>query len=189
MRIQSLFRAITAILVAILVGSLPAFANPTIKEDWETYPVDATTAPEILRQMEERGPDGYWAYARWYVRWSEACEVRLRIEYTMPRHVNPALLDEPLRLSWEKMVVALGKHEAQHGAHGVGAANELVDAECHDADAIVARWSEQDRIYDRETDHGRFEGVIFPHPEALAGPKISGGGPGDPVAQGRRPPK
>ncbi|MEQ8897826.1 MAG: DUF922 domain-containing protein [Roseovarius sp.] len=182
---HSLFsrRAAVGAIALVLAASQPALANPVIKENWETYPVDATTAPDILRQMEERGPDGFWAYARWYVRWSERCEVRLRIEYTMPRHVNPALMDEPLRLSWEKMIKALGQHEEQHGAHGVAAARELVEAECRDGNAIIERWSEQDRIYDRETDHGRFEGVIFPHPEAVAGQRVSGGGPGDAARQ------
>ncbi|KZY32925.1 hypothetical protein A3731_21360 [Roseovarius sp. HI0049] len=180
-----LARAALGTFALVLAASPSALANPVIKENWETYPVDATTAPEILRQMGERGPDGFWAYARWYVRWSENCEVRLRIEYTMPRHVNPALMDEPLRLSWEKMIEALGKHEEQHGAHGVGAARELVTAECRDGNAIVDRWAEQDRIYDRETDHGRFEGVVFPHSESVAGPKVSGGGPGDPARQDR----
>ncbi|MEQ8291983.1 MAG: DUF922 domain-containing protein [Roseovarius sp.] len=185
MRNQSLFWAKTAVLAAILAGSLPALANPTIKESWESYPVDGTSAAEILFQMAIRGPEGYWAYAQWYVRWSGTCEVRVRIEYMMPRHVNPALLDEPLRLSWEKMVGALRRHEAQHGAHEVGAAKELVATDCRDGNAIVARWSEKDRIYDRETDHGRFEGVIFPHPGAVAGPKVSGGGPGEPATEGR----
>lgn len=174
------------VLQAALVAGLgagAAFANPTIKETWETYPVDGTTADEILTQMQERGPDGFWAYARWYVRWSGDCEVRLRINYTMPRHVNAALLDEPLRQSWEKMLEALGKHEEQHGAHGVGAANELVEKDCRDGNAIVDRWAEQDKIYDRETDHGRFEGVVFPHPEAVEGAKVSGGGLTDAARQ------
>ncbi|MEQ9243136.1 DUF922 domain-containing protein [Roseovarius indicus] len=169
-------------LVGVLVA-VPALANPTIKENWETYPVDGTTADDILVQMQQRGPEGYWAYARWYVRWSADCQVRLRINYTMPRHVNPALLDEKLRLSWEKMLKALGKHEEQHGAHGVNAARELVEKECRDGNAIVDRWAEQDKIYDRETDHGRFEGVVFPHPEAVEGAKVSGGGLTDAARQ------
>lgn len=179
------FPAMAAVAMAALLGSAPALANPTIMESRETYPIDGTSATEILQQMETRGPEGYWAYAEWYVRWNAACEVRLRIEYMMPRHVNPALMDEPLRLSWERMIEALGRHEEQHGAHGVGAAEELVAKDCRDGNAIIARWSEKDRIYDRETDHGRFEGVIFPHPEAVPGPKVSGGGPGEPAPQDR----
>lgn len=157
-------------------AALPALAGPTIEENWETYPVDGTTIEEILAQMAERGPEGYWGHAKWHVRWTGSCEVRLRIDYRMPRHVNPELLDERVRGSWEGMIEALGRHERQHGAHGVGAAEELVGKACRDGKAIVEKWVEQDRAYDRETDHGRFEGVVFPDAAAMEGPLVSGGG-------------
>lgn len=169
----------TACLAASLLLGQQAMAEPIIEENWQTYPVEGTTAGEILRQMQERGPNGFWAYTSWYVRWSADCEVRLQIDYTMPRHTAPHTLDEPLRNDWEAMLKALGQHEEKHGAHGVGAARELFETSCRDGDDIIARWAEQDRILDRETQHGRTEGVVFPaqsEPGTLDEP---GGGPGE----------
>lgn len=168
-----------ACLAASLLVVQQAIAEPIIEENWQTYPVEATTAEEILQQMQARGPNGFWAYTSWYVRWSADCDVRLQIDYTMPRHTAPHKLDELLRNDWEAMLMALGQHEEKHGAHGVGAARELVEASCRDGDAIVARWAEKDRILDLETDHGRSEGVLFPSRSEPGTLDAAGGGEGD----------
>ncbi len=80
----------------------------------------------------------------------------------MPKHTRRGAMPAKIRVEWDSMIAALKAHEQQHGAHGINAARELVQKGCRNGDAIVAKWAEQDRIYDRNTGHGRTEGVIFP---------------------------
>lgn len=152
------------VIVALIVAAttLASFANPTIKTNWTTYRVNATSVDGILREMQQNGPNGYWAYTRWYVRWSGSCQVSLEIRYTMPKHTQRAAMATSTRAAWDQMIAALKSHEEQHGAHGINAARELVRNGCRNGNRIVAKWAEQDRIYDRQTGHGRSEGVIFP---------------------------
>jgi hypothetical protein len=35
------------------------------EETWNTYEVDETTREGILQQMQDDGPNGYWAYTEW----------------------------------------------------------------------------------------------------------------------------
>lgn len=155
-------RFVIVALIILGVSTLASFANPTIKTNWITYPVTATSADQILRQLQENGPNGFWGFTRWYVRWTGACEVTLEIDYIMPLHMNRNEMHPTTRDAWDKMVVALTNHEQQHGAHGTNAAWELVQSGCQNGDAIVTKWSEQDGVYDRRTGHGRTEGVVFP---------------------------
>lgn len=139
-----------------------ARANPTMNEYWSTYPVDGVTARQILNQMGQRGPNGFWAYTSWYVRWTGDCKVSLEISYTMPKHINEAALPADLRARWTAMVAALAAHERKHGQHGVNAANEVFANGCRNGVAITNKWAEQDRALDRRTNHGASEGVVFP---------------------------
>jgi len=164
---------------ACLCAAAMAQANPTIEENWNTYPVDGATASEIHGQMHGRGPDGYWAYADWNVEWSDACDVHVTINYQMPRHENPEVMDEKLRLSWERMIKVLGGHEEQHGKHGIAAAEEIAEADCEGANAIISKWAEADRQYDEDTDHGLTEGVFFPDEADPNARKVSAGGQGE----------
>lgn len=153
------------LIVALLVlaaSTISAFANPSVKTNWGTYSVTGTTVDTILRQMKQKGPNGFWAYTQWRVRWSSTCQVSLEIQYTMPRHTRRGAMPVNIRTEWDQMIAALKSHEEQHGAHGVSAAKELVRQGCRNGNAIVQKWAEQDRIYDRRTGHGRTEGVTFP---------------------------
>lgn len=155
-------RFVVVVLLLLGASTLAALANPTIKTNWNTYAVTATGVDQILRQMKQKGPNGFWAYTRWYVRWTGSCKVSLEISYTMPQHTNRNAMPANIRAEWDNMIAALKAHEEQHGAHGINAARELVQKGCRNGDAIVAKWSEQDRLYDRRTGHGRTEGVVFP---------------------------
>ena len=126
------------------------------------YPVDGRSAQAVLQQLADRGPNGFWAYTSWYVRWSGNCVVTLQIDYTMPRHTRPESLHPSLRQRWVQMVKALHLHERKHGAHGIAAARELVQKNCRNGNAIVQKWADQDRILDKRTDHGASDGVVFP---------------------------
>lgn len=153
------------VVVALLIlacSTISAFANPTVQTRWITYAVTGTTVDTILRQMQENGPNGFWAYTSWYVRWTASCQVTVEINYTMPKHARREAMPAHIRVEWDQMVAALKSHEKQHGVHGVNAANELVQKRCRNGNAIVQKWAEQDRVYDRMTGHGRTEGVTFP---------------------------
>ena len=169
----------TFLIFASLAFAAPAFANPTIEENWNTYPIDGATAVEIHGQLYDRGPNGFWAYADWRVNWSSSCDVHVRINYLMPSHEQPHVMDEPTRQSWERMIKVLGQHEANHGHHGISAAKEIVTANCEGADAIIEKWVAIDRKYDEDTNHGLTEGVFFPDEADPNIAKTSTGGPGD----------
>ncbi|MEO1139867.1 MAG: DUF922 domain-containing protein [Pseudomonadota bacterium] len=136
-------------------------AKPRVKVSEKQYSIDATTLEGIRKQMKQRGPKGHWAYTDWYVRWTGSCELSVEITYTMPRHKNESRLDPALRKKWKSMVAALKAHEKNHGKHGINAAREIEKNGCADGDAIIRKWANQDKVYDKKTRHGATEGVVF----------------------------
>lgn len=162
LRARKRSRFVIVTLLILAVSTISAFANPTVQTNWSTYSVSGTSVDTILSQMRQKGPNGFWAYTRWYVRWSGSCQVSLEINYTIPKHTRLEALPPNIRSAWTQMFSALKTHEEQHGAHGLNAARELVQKRCRNGNAIVEKWAEQDRVYDRRTGHGRSEGVVFP---------------------------
>lgn len=161
-RTRKRLRFVIVALLILVISTVASFANPTINTQWQTYSVTSATPDQILRELNQKGPNGYWGYTRWYVRWTNDCQVSLEILYTMPKHERPNAMSAHTRARWDKMIVALAAHEQRHGAHGISAARELVQVNCRNGDAIIAKWSEQDRLYDQRTGHGRTEGAVFP---------------------------
>ncbi|MEQ9260200.1 MAG: DUF922 domain-containing protein [Roseovarius sp.] len=137
-------------------------ANPSVKEKWASYNVNGRTSAELLSQMKQRGPNGFWAYTNWYVRWSANCKVDVEISYTMPKHTNPGSMPADVKARWDRMNAALAAHERKHGQHGINAARELVATSCKNGNAVIAKWAEQDKVLDKRTRHGETEGVVFP---------------------------
>jgi predicted secreted Zn-dependent protease len=130
------FVTVASLLLGYLLSG-PVLANPTVKTNWGSYTVNGTTAEALLSQMRRKGPNGFWAYTRWYVRWTGSCRVSLEINYTMPRHTNRGGMPANLRQQWDRMIAALKAHEEQHGAHGINAARELVQKRCKNGDAVL----------------------------------------------------
>jgi predicted secreted Zn-dependent protease len=149
-------------LCAALFCGAQAMANPSVRENWTNYAVDGRDAGTILNQMAQRGPNGFWAYTTWYVRWTANCRVSLEIDYILPRHSRPNALPEHLRVRWAWMHANLVRHERKHGQHGINAANELIAKRCRNGDSIIQKWANADRRLDARTGHGRTEGVVFP---------------------------
>lgn len=150
------------VLTFVVLGPTAVLSNPNIDTKWTTYAVNGSSAEALLNQMQRKGPNGYWAYTRWFVRWTANCKVSLEINYTMPRHMNREAMPSNLRAKWDRMVAALKAHEQKHGAHGISAARELVQKRCWNGNAIVQKWANQDVILDQRTNHGMTEGVVFP---------------------------
>lgn len=155
--------AVLFVLVACAVG---AETNRTpkikVKETITYYSVSSLNANKLHRQMERKGPNGYWGYATWDVLRSHNCDLLVVGEIELPRHTRPDRMSRQLRQDWDKMIEALLAHERQHLAHGLAAAKEIAEATCENAIPILEKWAEQDRVLDLETDHGSLTGVNLP---------------------------
>lgn len=157
-------RLLTMLCVAGLglsAGTTMAEAKPKVTVVNKTYTVNATSAQDLIREMDARGPNGFWAYTDWYVKWTGSCDLSVSITYTMPKHKNEAKLDPELRKNWQSFVTALRKHEELHGAHGVQAAQEIEKTKCANGDAVIKKWAKQDKVLDKRTDHGKKDGVVL----------------------------
>lgn len=155
-------RFVIVVLILLAVSTLSAFANPTVNTTWGRYSVSSTTAPGLLAELKQKGPNGYWGFTTWHVYWTDRCEVTVNIDYVVPSHTNRTALTPSLRRRWDQMMGALVAHERKHGAHALNAARELVEKSCANGDAIVQKWSDQDALLDQRTGHGQTEGVTFP---------------------------
>lgn len=155
-------RSIIATSVALLaLGIGSALADPDVTEKTKTYSVSATTVDGLKREMKRRGPKGFWAYTTWRVNWTGSCAVRLKINYTMPKHSNPDAMSPELRRQWDAMVAALISHEREHGAHGLAAAREVEAAGCRNTKPIFRKYKKADRALDKRTLHGYKTGVVL----------------------------
>ena len=147
----------------LLLGlAAPAVAEPALSESIRFYRVSALTADGLRKEMAQNGPEGYWGYGRWTLRWSANCKVRLKTTIDLPRHSRPTALPPDLRRAWDAMVTALLAHERQHTTHGLQAALEIERSKCRNPHDIVDRWSAEDKRLDRRTDHGLKDGVQLP---------------------------
>ena len=148
-------------LLILLAFGTPAHAEPNIIIVEQTYPVDATTARGLVRQMSTRGRIGFWAFTRGWVSWKGQCEVTVKIRYTLPEHTNPNAMSPALRTKWNRMKTAMRAHEERHGQHSINAGREIEQAGCRGGNAILRKWRQQDKAYDARTRHGKTEGVVM----------------------------
>ncbi|MEO0774651.1 MAG: DUF922 domain-containing protein [Pseudomonadota bacterium] len=161
-RTRKRLRFVVVTLLILAAGTLSAFANPAIQTNHTTYPVTGIRVDHIMNEFRYNGLNNHWAYTRWHVSWTGHCLVSLEITYIMPEHTRKRDMPANLRASWDRMMGALWAHELQHGTHAMNAAQELVNNGCQNGNAIIAKWQEQDRLFDEATHHGRTQGVIFP---------------------------
>jgi len=139
------------------------------------YDISGNTAGEIRDALAQEGPHGYWGYTNWYVHWSAACEISVKIDYTIPRWLNRDTAPAPLRDEWDRMLKNLWRHERGHAEHGLKAAAEIEASHCAgDPHDITDRWAREDKVYDEETDHGARQGVRLPELAGEAAPSTGG---------------
>ncbi|NOX74616.1 MAG: DUF922 domain-containing Zn-dependent protease [Alphaproteobacteria bacterium] len=147
-------------MLALFIGNVPPTAtvsNITINRNY--YEITGTSAASLRNQMKSLGPNGYWAYTRWRVKWSSGCNLRLTVNYTFPKLKTPDNVPLPLRKRFQAMLVKLVAHEEGHGQNGRDAAAEIQAANCKGAREIIKKYAAQDKIYDKETRHGYLQGV------------------------------
>ncbi len=155
------FSTLCFLLVAMLYA-MPAKANePKLDVKWKFYNVKALTAKELKKQMFKKGPNGFWAYAKWTVYWTVTCKVRVEIRYTFPKWVNKNEGSDALQSEWRAMTRALKAHEEVHGSHGINAAKEILASGCKKPRKIIRKWAKQDKVFDKKTRHGARQGVIL----------------------------
>ncbi len=138
-------------------------AKPSIKTQTKYYSVQGTNFQELKQQMNRKGPSGYWAYARWDVRWTGKCKLSVTLKYTYPKWTNISAAPKSTQKAWKRMMTALKKHEQGHGQHGINAAREIEKHGCgKNSNAIISKWGRQDKKYDAQTRHGITQGVKLP---------------------------
>ena len=153
-----------ATFLALLSTAAPAAAkdpyvsNKIIKE---TYTVTSSTLTGLIDEMRQKGPNGYWGYAKTNWRWSSSCQMRFWATITMPKHKNLNRLSAQDRKIWQDMLDALWEHEMGHVEIGRAWAAEIKRANCKNVDAINAKHRGNDAAFDRRTKHGKLQGVTL----------------------------
>lgn len=162
-KMQKALLSVVALVTAVAATPGNVYAKPKIIAKTKYYSISGTTSRELKNQMKRKGPRGYWAYAGWHVRWSGDCRITVEISYEYPKWKNRNEAPAALRTSWDRMMTALMKHEQQHGQHGINAAREIDKSKCAgDPRKITSKWARQDKTFDRQTNHGRNQGVVLP---------------------------
>lgn len=150
--------------IALLFALLPvaSFAEPIENDETITYEISGDSTDALATQMSELGPQGSWAYTKWVVNWTGDCTVSVDVTYTYPEWVDRDDADQEVIDSWDEMMDSLKTHELGHAENGMNAAQEVEEANCSaDSQDIVAKWANQDKIYDDETNHGYTQGAHF----------------------------
>ena len=150
---------------------------------------DAAALAREMAELGPQHPTGRraWAYTAWELRSRYALEldgrncrlldptVVLEVRTTLPRWEPKAVVTSRLRSNWRRMLVKAAEHERMHRRHAMDAADAAAAAiarvpatgECaalegqmrsalRRASAAAAR---RGRLYDRDTDYGRLQGV------------------------------
>jgi predicted secreted Zn-dependent protease len=130
------------------------------------------------------------ASTEWHVQWNysysrltESCaieeaHVEVQVTYTLPRWNPPADAPRSLVERWRTYMAALQLHEDGHRDVGISAGEEVLstitelpaERTCpalgriahRTANQIITRHEDEERHYDRVTDHGATQGATFP---------------------------
>lgn len=131
----------------------------------------------------------YRGYTQWLVRWqyqwwstAQQCQItkvitNLDVTYTLPRIPLDYNADPEARRVFNRYLAALFKHEENHENSGLYGARAIEKAllnlgpfpNCQSlqtkaestAQRIIQRYRQRDLEYDRQTDHGRKEGIMI----------------------------
>jgi predicted secreted Zn-dependent protease len=131
----------------------------------------------------------YRGYTQWLVRWqyqwwstAQQCQItkvttNLDVTYTLPRIPPNHGSDPEARRVFNRYLAALFKHEENHKNSGLYGARAIEKAllnlgpfpNCQSlqskaestAQQIIQRYRQRDLDYDRQTDHGRKEGIMI----------------------------
>lgn len=151
----------------------------------------ASALRQQMNQLGPPGNNGrrFDAYTKWNVAWnyryglvSDRCRitsltVNTDMTYTMPQWQNLKQAPRSLQQQWQGYYQALQLHEEGHANHGRAATQEIWQRLSHlnqptcasmsqianqTVQTIINRYAQKDIDYDRQTDHGRTQGAVFP---------------------------
>ena len=152
-----------AALIAFFMQASISDASISIKSKTYYYQINGSTTGELKAQMRKKGPNGHWAYAVWFIDWdNEGCDVSVKINYIYPNWTNINKAPNSVQLIWRKMIRALKKHEKNHARNGIMAGRAIHKNKCKNPGSTIHKWSAKDQEYDRNTGHGKTEGVVLP---------------------------
>lgn len=160
--------------------------------NYQYYPIYGSSYSQLLSQMNQKGPQGYHAYANWYINWrwhkskrNGLCQltdisVNLSATITFPKWQNPDKGNYALKKEWLRYSKALMEHEMGHIQHGIEAKAEITSAlnqlglnpSCRAlanqanqiAQTIIHNKQLKDKQFDRNTQHGKTTGAAFNPP-------------------------
>lgn len=164
--------------------------QPEIKIEETYYQIYGSTAQELRQQMNQLGPEDYDGYTSWYVRWNyhyqeqnqqcriNSVRVNTDIKIILPAWQKPTNINPQLANQWSNYLHILTLHEYRHKQHGIDASyaifnklnsfpaypscNQLEQEANRASHDLINYYSQQDVIYDQDTNHGATEGAIFP---------------------------
>lgn len=169
----------------LLAGNLVAVAQDELDTDY--YLVYGSSSAELARELTRKSPNGFVAHTQWniksryhYTELAGGCmldysNVDLDIRYTMPKWADKPQAPIALQQEWDNWYARLVAHEANHAEHGRKAYEEIEQGflllsfgeTCRKlrdqldsmTQTILANYTEQDRLYDVRTRHGKTEGL------------------------------
>lgn len=150
------------------------------------YTIYGDTQEKLRAQLDFKAPVGFDGYrgdatTYWYISWNwpgygrsncqlERARVSLDVSVTFPRWKPPPSAPPELIEKWNRYVLALAQHEANHVKNVVTLAPKVNDAiqaaTCQTAEAAAQQVLNEirhgDAQYDARTNHGETEGARFP---------------------------
>ncbi|HRJ70186.1 MAG TPA: DUF922 domain-containing protein [Beijerinckiaceae bacterium] len=175
---------------AVLLVALFAAQATAQAAEIRTYVVRGDSAADLIQQMRQLGPRGFWGWTQadyaWTYRYDQSggrcriasATVTERIQVTLPSWSNRDAGKACLREAWERMLTRLSDHEQGHVSRWRGTRERIhvallaiapqasCDAVAKAADdtakAEIRRTQDLQNAYDRQTNHGMALGVALP---------------------------
>lgn len=169
----------------LLAGNLVALAQDDLDTDY--YLVYGSSSAELALELTRKGPNGFVAHTQWniksryhYTELAGGCmldysNVDLDIRYTMPKWADRSQSPIALQEEWDNWYARLQAHESKHAAYARKAYAEIQQGflllsygeDCRSLQdqldsmtkTILANYTEQGRLYDLRTEHGKTEGL------------------------------
>ena len=148
---------------------------------------DLPSALDRATPINENGRT-FYGYTHWQVHWTfrfwtttdgtctlQQVNTTVNVDYTLPQLAN-TVNDEATLAAFQRYILALKEHEHGHAKNGMDAANEVEStltgmsaASCPAAESmanekgqgILRKYSQRDKDYDEQTQHGRTQGAVL----------------------------
>ncbi len=177
----------TTLCVFVLLAITPVRLQADIDEVVVYYSIYGNSLQALGNEISRKGPNGFTGYtdSDFNYRFTtfpagSRCSVAsfsidVTITYTLPKWEDQNQASSELQDAWNQSFAALDRHERQHGSYAKDTYEKIIRDvraigfrdSCDEVRRVVtstydnamASNREQNRNYDRITDHGRTEGV------------------------------